>query len=252
MTTTPDQPARLYGDLARWWPLLSPVDVYEDDAATAVTLLGQAKRPVRRVLELGCGGGHLAHHLRSRYALTLVDLSPQMLDVSRRLNPDAEHLVGDMRHLRLDETFDAVIVHDAIDYMTTREDLAAAFRTAYRHCRPGGVALFFPDHLAETYQPGTDCGGDDAEDGSGARYLAWSLPPEPGATTVRTEYTFTLREADGRVRAVHETHTTGLFPAAVWRELLAAAGFAVSWAREEGGQGRTIFIGHRPPAQPAQ
>ena len=131
-------------------------------------------------------------------------------------------------------------------------DLAAAFRTAYRHCRPGGVALFFPDHLAETYQPGTDCGGDDAEDGSGARYLAWSLPPEPGATTVRTEYTFTLREADGRVRAVHETHTTGLFPAAVWRELLAAAGFAVSWAREEGGQGRTIFIGHRPPAQPAQ
>jgi hypothetical protein len=73
-----------------------------------------------------------------------------------------------------------------------------------------------------------------------------SLPPDPGATTVRTEYTFTMREADGRVRTVHETHVTGLFRAADWRRLLNGAGFRVSSELETGAAGRTLFIGHRP------
>ncbi|SFD46656.1 class I SAM-dependent methyltransferase [Streptomyces aidingensis] len=253
-TPAPDGPpaARLYGDLAPWWPLISPVEVYQEDAETVARLFGLAGRPVRQVLELGSGGGHTAFHLRDRYQLTLVDLSEEMLAVSRKLNPGVEHLRGDMRDLRLGRDFDGVFVHDAIDYMTTTEELAAAFRTAHAHCRPGGVAVFFPDHLAETYRPGTDCGGSDAPDGSGARYLEWSRPPEPGGSTVRTDYTFTVREADGRVWTAHEAHVTGLFPAADWRRLLAGAGFTVSSAQEtaDGGErpGRTLFIGRRPGA----
>ncbi len=248
--TTEDPAARLYGELAPWWPLISPVEVYEDDAAAATELFGLAGHPVREVLELGSGGGHLAHHLLSRYAMTLVDLSPGMLAVSRRLNPGAPHVLGDMRDIRLGRTFDAVLVHDAVDYMTTPQDLSAAFRTAFAHCRPGGVAVFFPDHVADTFEPVTDCGGSDAGDGRGVRYLEWRLPREPGATTARTEYTFTLRDADGSIRTVHETHITGLFPVAEWQRLLAAAGFQVSTARESGGQERTMFIGHRPAAGP--
>ncbi|MDT0343573.1 class I SAM-dependent methyltransferase [Streptomyces litchfieldiae] len=244
--TIPHAAARLYGDLARWWPLISPVDVYEGDAGIATELFGLAEHPVRDVLELGSGGGHTAYHLRSRYAMTLVDLSPEMLAVSRELNPNVEHLPGDMRDVRLGRTFDAVLVHDAIDYMTTAQDLSAAFRTAFTHCRPGGVAVFFPDHVADTFEPVTDCGGSDANDGSGVRYLEWSLPPEPGATTVRTEYTFTLRESDGSIRTVHETHLTGLFPVADWERLLGAAGFRVSTVRESGGHDRTLFLGQRP------
>lgn len=249
MTTDPGAPSRLYGDLAPWWPLISPVEVYEEDARAVAELFGQARRPVREVLELGSGGGHTAFHLRSRYAMTLVDLSPEMLAVSRALNPGAEHHRGDMRDLRLGRSFDAVLVHDAIDYMTTPEELAAAFRTAYEHCRPGGVAVFFPDQLAETYRPATDCGGGDAGDGSGARYLEWSLPHEPGATAVRTEYVFTLRDAGGGVRTVHETHVTGLFSAADWRRLLGETGFGVSSVQEtdaSGEPGRTLFLAYRP------
>ena len=247
MTTASGTP-RLYGELARWWPLISPVEVYEEDAATARELLALAARPVREVLELGSGGGHLARHLRDRFTLTLVDLSPEMLAVSREVNPGVEHLAGDMREVRLGRTFDAVLVHDAVDYMTTAEDLAATFRTAWTQLRPGGVAVFFPDHVADTYEPVTDCGGSDAPDGSGVRYLAWSLPPEPGATTVRTDYSFTLRAADGSVRVVHEAHHTGLFPVARWQRLLAEAGFAVTTVTEQGGAARTLFAALRPPA----
>ena len=98
---------RLYSDLAAWWPLISPPDEYTEEAAFAARLLGQAARPVQEVLELGSGGGHNAVHLKQRFRLTLVDLSADMLAVSRRLNPECAHQQGDMRTLQLGRTFDA-------------------------------------------------------------------------------------------------------------------------------------------------
>ena len=79
---------RFYGDLAAWWPLISPAEEYAEEAVFAATVLGSASILVREVLELGSGGGHNAVHLKKRFAMTLVDLSGEMLDVSRRLNPE--------------------------------------------------------------------------------------------------------------------------------------------------------------------
>lgn len=50
-----------------------------------------------------------------------MDLSSRMLEHSRRLNPDGRHHLGDMRTIRLDSVFDAVLIHDAISYMLTEE-----------------------------------------------------------------------------------------------------------------------------------
>ena len=83
---------RFYGELGVWWPLISPPEEYVEEAAYAATVLGSASIPVREILELGSGGGHSAVHLKARFAMTLVDPSEQMLAVSRRLNPECEHL----------------------------------------------------------------------------------------------------------------------------------------------------------------
>jgi hypothetical protein len=53
-----------------------------------------------------------------------------MLELSRGLNPECEHVVGDMRPLHLGRQFDAVFVHDAVMYMTTEDDLRQAMETA--------------------------------------------------------------------------------------------------------------------------
>lgn len=240
---------RLYVDLARWWPLISPPDEYEDEAAFAATLLGSASGPVREVLELGSGGGHNAHHLKARFTMTLVDLSAEMLEVSRRLNPECEHLQGDMRSVRLGRTFDAVFVHDAIDYMITEDDLRQAIGTARVHCRPGGAAVFVPDDTAETFEPSSGHGGVDADDGRGARYLEWTWDPDPGDTWVRTEYAFLLREADGSLQAACDTHRTGLFSRAAWLRLLSEAGFEATVVTESTTEDRTprdVFVGRLP------
>ena len=184
---------RLYSDLAAWWPLISPPEEYTEEAAFAARLLGQAARPVEEVLELGSGGGHSASHLRPRFRMTLVDASSDMLAVSRELNPGCTHVEGDMRTIRLGRDFDAVFVHDAVDYMTSEADLQLVIETAFAHCRPGGVAVFVPDHIAETYEPGTGYGGVDGADGRGARYLESAWDPDPADTWTVTEYAFLLR-----------------------------------------------------------
>jgi SAM-dependent methyltransferase len=240
---------RLYADLAPWWPLISPPEEYEEEAAFAARVLGQAARPVREVLELGSGGGHLASHLRPRFSMTLVDASSQMLEVSRRLNPGCPHIAGDMRTIRLGRDFDAVFVHDAVGYMTSEADLRQVAATAFAHCRPGGVAVFVPDHTAETYQPGTGYGGTDGTDGRGARYLEWAWDPDPADTWTLTEYAFLLREPGGAVRAVHETHRLGLFGRATWLRLLEDAGFrarAITEETSEDRQPRELFAGAVP------
>ena len=107
---------------------------------------------VREVLDLGSGGGHVAVHLKDRLDLTLVDRSAGMLAVSQRLNPECAHRQGDMLTIRLGRQFDAVLVHDAVDYVTDAEDLRQLIGTAFAHCRPGGMAVFVPDYTAETFQ----------------------------------------------------------------------------------------------------
>jgi SAM-dependent methyltransferase len=242
---------RFYGDLAPWWPLISPVEGYEEEAAFAVSVLADHVDPLRTVLELGSGGGHNAWHMRASFAMTLVDLSPGMLAASRAINPECEHLEGDMRDVRLGRTFDAVFVHDAIDYMTTESDLRRAMETAFAHCRPGGVALLIPDHTTETFEPSVDHDGADGADGRAVRYLEWSTDPDSSDTWVATEYAFVLRHADGSVDVAHETHRTGLFPRDTWLRLLAEVGFEASAIPEvtiEDRVPRELFVGRRPLA----
>jgi SAM-dependent methyltransferase len=236
---------RVYQDLAPWWPLISPVTEYPADAAVLRRALGLAEGQVRTALDLGCGGGHVAAHLKDTLRLTLVDLSPQMLAASRRLNPGCAHELGDMRTLRLGRTFDAVLVHDAVDYVTTAADLDAVLGTAHVHCRPGGVAVFMPDHTAETFRPGTGGGGGSDASGRQASFTERTSDPDPDDDWIESDYEFVLRDADGTVQVVHETHRLGAFSRDQWLGGLIRAGFAAeTWERPD--PDRLVFIGLRP------
>jgi SAM-dependent methyltransferase len=240
-----------YDEFAAWWPVWSRPANYEEEAGIYRRALeAAATRPVRTVLELGCGGGNNASHLKARFALTLTDRSAGMLEVSRRLNPECEHALGDMRSLRLGRTFDAVFVHDAVAYMTSEDDLRLVMATAFAHCRPGGAALFAPDHLRENFRTGTDWGGHDGN-GRAARFLEWTWDPDPLDTTYTVDYAYLLREADGSVRVAHDRHVEGLFPRATWLRLLEEAGFqarAVPVEHSELEPGTyELFVATRPP-----
>ena len=111
---------RLYSDFASWFHLLTaPEDYAEEAEIYRQALLAACQSPPQTLLELGSGGGNNASHLKVHFNLTLVDLSPVMLAISQALNPECEHLQGDMRTVRLGRLFDAVFIHDAIMYLTS-------------------------------------------------------------------------------------------------------------------------------------
>jgi SAM-dependent methyltransferase len=225
---------KLYADLACWWPLMSPPSEYAEEAREYQRiLLESCRRPCRTLLELGSGGGSNASYLKSRFEMVLVDRSAGTLDVSRALNPECEHVLGDMCTVRLGRRFDAVFVHDAVSYMASEEDLRQAIETAAVHCEPGGAVLFAPDHVRETFTPSTDHGGHDGPDRA-MRFLEWSWDPDPTDTTCLTDYVYVLRERDGSVRVEWDRHVEGLFARADW----------LRWLTEAGLQARVVPFDH--------
>ena len=239
------QQHRLYGDLAHLWPAFSPPGDYADDADHWRQALRQRLgRGRHRVLELGSGGGHTLSHLTRDFEMTAVDLSEEMLTLSRQLNPGVAHHVGDMRTIRLDQTFDAVAIHDAVCYLLSEADLRDTFATVRAHLDRGGILLLCPDYLKESF--------------TSPRVLHWichqSQPrftvieychdPDPDDTTIESIFFFLLEEGSG-VRIEQDRHTTGLFPSDTWLRLLDEAGFdaeLLSLPGYEGGYGGHMFV----------
>jgi SAM-dependent methyltransferase len=215
----------LYTELAEWWPLCSAPAEYKEEAGIyRDALLSNSTRRPRTVLELGSGGGNNASHLKRHFRLTLVDLSPRMLAVSRRLNPECEHILGDMRRVRLRRVFDAVFIHDAIDYMVTLPQLRQAITTAFLHCRPGGIALLVPDWTAERFRPSTSHGGHDSGL-RGLRYLEWGIDHDPKDGQYSLYMSYMLREGRHVRRSTLDEHRLGLFSERDWMQAIGAAGF---------------------------
>lgn len=242
MSTRP----RFYDELATWWPLFSPPADYATEALDLLQRIGPLpanRRPA--LLELGAGGGNLASHLAPHFDLTLTDRAEGMLQVSRALNPDAEHIGGDMQTLRLGRTFDVVLIHDAIAYATTPEEVLASLQTAAVHCAEGGVVVVLPDYVRENFTEGMESDGADGPDGRGLRYLEWRWDPDPTDTTYIVDYAFLLRDPDGKVTVEHDRHVEGVFSLADWLAWFDAVGLSANAVRDP--WEREIFIA-RPRA----
>jgi SAM-dependent methyltransferase len=216
----------LYGELAPWYRLIDPPEDHQVETSFYQRCFARVvEGPCETLLELGAGGGHNALHLKGRFRCTLTDPSDEMRAISAELNPDCEHVAGDMRTMRLSRTFDAVLVHDAVCYMASRADLEAAARTAYVHTRPGGAAVFIPDCVRESYSQQTESYGTDEGERS-ARYIMWTWDPDPSDETYRVDFAFLLRDG-ANLRAVHDTHIEGLFSRQTWLDTLHGVGFSV-------------------------
>ncbi|MCG8311267.1 MAG: class I SAM-dependent methyltransferase [Cytophagales bacterium] len=223
---------KLYYDLADWWHLFSPPEEYKEEAKIYLDIIHKYKRGGKTCLELGCGGGNNAFYLKNQFEMTLTDLSPKMLEVSKTINPECTHLRADMRSLDLPRSFDVVFIHDAISYLTTEDDLTKVFHTAHRHLNPGGLVFIMPDEYLETFRPQTNSGGSD--DGTrGIRYLEWTYDPDPDDHLISVEYAYIIRDENGAIFHEYDRAVYGLFSMKTWETLLRQVGFTVHFERVE-------------------
>ncbi len=218
---------RMYGDLAPWWPLISAPEEYVAEAEVLRAVLRNCLGPGRHtLLDLGVGGGDHLSHLTCDFDAVGVDLSPQMLVHSTRLNPTVEHHVGDMRTIRLNRKFDAVLIHDAITYMLSEADLRAAIATAKTHLKHAGVLVMCPDWFRENFPDEFVSHKTHRRGNTSLTYLEYVHDPDPSDSLVEIVLFMLIRE-DGRLRIEQDRHTLGLFPRETWLDLTREAGFTV-------------------------
>ena len=221
----------MYDEFSHLWTQITAPEDYAEEAAVLRDVLfellevGASSSTSYRpsVLELGVGGGNNLSHMTDFVDAVAADISPQMLDVSKRLNPGVEHIIGDMREMRLNRTFDAVIIHDAISYILTVADLRRTFQTARAHLEPGGVLIAGPDWIkGVTSVPNLSCKlGKPGE----LSYAEFVHDPEPDDTEVEVIFTFYIPEENGGVRIEDDRHRHGLFPLESWLLAVRESGF---------------------------
>lgn len=241
---------RLYTDLAWTWSIVSPPEDYVGEAESALDLLkARARIPVKSLLHLGSGGGHLDWTFKGRLDVTGVDLSPAMLRLARRLNPEVRYRRGDMRTVRLRERFDAAAAFDSINHMHTLDDLRATFANAFAHLRPGGAFVTYAEVTRERFDPGRIQVTKRAREGTEVTLVETSADAKPGETTYDSFLVFFVRRR-GSLEVAVDRHVCGIFPRADWMRLLREVGFQASEehppADPGGPEDTPWFVGVRP------
>jgi SAM-dependent methyltransferase len=236
----------MYGDLAWTWPIISAPETYIEESERAARLIREHSQiEAKTLLNMGCGGGHNDWTLKKHFRLTGADVSEDMLALARGRNPEVTYHVGDMRTLRLGETFDAVVIFDSIDYMLTEDDLRAAFETAFLHVEPGGVFLTYQEIRPETFkqnvvqhQVGREC---DVE----IVFIENYYDPDPSDTTIECAFIYLIRRG-GKLQIETDRHLCGIFPTETFGALLREVGFEVKELPGKKPEDATTFICLKP------
>lgn len=191
------------------------------------------ERASETVLDIGCGAGrHLLELAQRGYQATGFDLRPEMVafvqEEARRAGLSANVFVGDLRRMRLEETFDlAVCLMDTFRFLLTTEEIIAHLKDVGAHLGVGGLYVtdfWIPlkwDQLAnEMYQ------WEQTKDGTTVRVFYVQHPDsiDPVSQTFEDELVFVVEEA-GQTREIRGERTrTRLIMPQEFRALVEASG----------------------------
>nr|MBN2277761.1 hypothetical protein [candidate division Zixibacteria bacterium] len=119
-----------------------------------------------------------------------------------------------------------VVIHDAVNYMLTPNDLIAALVTAYEHLRPGGLVITFAEEWKEHYIQNRVKGFTSEKDGTAITFIENCHDADPDDSVYESVFIYIIRR-EGKTEIEYDRHVFGIFPLAFWPEALRAAGFEV-------------------------
>ncbi|WP_327084664.1 activator-dependent family glycosyltransferase [Nocardiopsis sp. EMB25] len=192
------------------------------------------------LLDVACGTGMHLRHLSEHFTTVEgLELSPDMLAIARRRNPDAVLHPGDMRDFSLARRFSAITcMFSSIGHMADQRELDQAIARFAAHLEPGGVVVLEPWWFPEAFTPGFVGASTVEADGTTITRVSHSTR-EDGATRIEVHY---LVAAPGTGVSHHEeTHRITLFPREQYEHAFARAGLSAEFT-PGGPSGRGLFV----------
>jgi len=218
---------RLYNDLAWTFPIISKKEDYIEEGEFYTAKIREHSRiKTNTLLNLGSGAGNLDWAMKMNFDITGVDLSPDMVRISQKANPEIAYHVGDMRMVRLDKQFDAVIIHDVINYMLTPDDLKAAFITAHAHLKPKGLLITTAEEWTGHLKQNRVRHQVETKDNIEIVFIENYYDPDPNDTTYEGTFIYLIRQ-NGVLQIETDHHVAGIFPLPLWSDLMKEVGFEV-------------------------
>jgi len=93
-------------------------------------------KPGERILDLGCGTGHLAKKIQEHGAEVIgIDASPEMIAQAKENYPDLDFSVANGADFSFDEPFDAVFTNATLHWI---HDADGVIKSVYKALKPGG------------------------------------------------------------------------------------------------------------------
>ncbi len=115
------------------------LELYEQTFDCFIELLPKTDA---KILDLGCGPGNIAQYLLKRLTdlkIFGIDLSPNMVQLAKTNNPQADFEVMDCRHIgELTESFDAIMCGFCLPYLSHQE-VSKLINNASNLVSSGGV-----------------------------------------------------------------------------------------------------------------
>lgn len=227
---------KVFDAYAMYYDLLYRDKDYLGESQFVQKLLLQHDVATGDILELGCGTGKHAHTLAHMgYNIHGVDLSSSMVAGAISLIPSdlAENIIfeeGDVRTLKLDRKFDAVIsLFHVASYQTTNQDIAAMLHTASKHLNSGGIFIFdfWYGPAVLTDRPSIRVKRMENEVVSITRIAEPIM--HPNENLVDVNYTVSIFNKDsGVTQSIQESHSVRYFFAPELSLMLEIAGFEIS------------------------
>jgi len=218
------EPFDAYG---RYYDLLYRDKDYAAEVEYVHELLRRHGVAGRELLEFGSGTGKHGRLLAQRgYRVLGIEVAEQM--VARAASaPGFETRQGDIRTVRLDRTFDAVLsLFHVVSYQTANDDVQAVFARAAEHLRHGGLFIFDVWYTPAVYAQRPEVRVKRLEDADVAIMRLAEPVVHPNENRVDVNYTIIARgSASGGCHEFAETHPMRHFSLPELDLFAQAAGF---------------------------
>ena len=222
--------------------------VFKDYAseAEAISTLVRATHPSpRTILDVGCGTGEHALHLRKSHGFMVdgLDRDPGLLAVAREKMPDARLFEGDMAMFEVGHRYDIVMcLFSSIGYLQTLDRVTAALRCFRRHLAEDGVIVVEPWFAPGVLSDGP--GSTRRAEAGGVRVERTSHTTVEGRLSTLI-FSYRFEDASG-VQVAREVHELGLFTQDEMMASFREAGLAATYD-SSGLTGRGLYVARVAP-----